>query len=199
METLGNMESVKCVVVGDGTVGKTSMLISYSTNTFPKKYTPTVFDNFSVSVMLDGCAVNLVLWDTAGQEDLDRLRPLSYPGTDVFLICFSVVGPASFEHVKSKWKPEISHHAPNVPFLLVGTKKDLCSDPSVVSQLVSKGLVPISEIQAETLKNEVGAQRYLECSALTQEGLRAVFDEAIRTATRPKVKDPKKKKNCILM
>ncbi len=68
--------------------------------------------------MVDGRTINLGLWDTAGQEDYDRLRPLSYPGTNVFLICFSVVNPASYENVKQKWFPEVNHHAGIVVVIL---------------------------------------------------------------------------------
>lgn len=59
--------------------------------------------------MVDGKPINLGLWDTAGQEDYDRLRPLSYPQTDVFLCAFSIISPASFENISAKWHPEITH------------------------------------------------------------------------------------------
>lgn len=78
------------------------------------------FDNYSAPMVVDGVQVSLGLWDTAGQEDYDRLRPLSYPQTDVFLICFSVASPSSFENVTSKWYPEIKHHCPDAPIILVG-------------------------------------------------------------------------------
>jgi len=191
------MQNIKCVVVGDGAVGKTCLLISYTTNAFPGEYIPTVFDNYSANVMVDGKPVNLGLWDTAGQEDYDRLRPLSYPQTDVFLICFSIISPHSFDNVKSKWFPEIQHHAPNVPIILVGTKSDLRGDQATLSQLRSKGLNVITPEQAEQRRVEIGAKKYLECSALTQEGLKNVFDEAIRAALeKPK---PKKKGACTIL
>jgi len=191
------MQNIKCVVVGDGAVGKTCLLISYTTNAFPGEYIPTVFDNYSANVMVDGKPVNLGLWDTAGQEDYDRLRPLSYPQTEVFLICFSIISPHSFDNVKSKWWPEIQHHAPGVPLILVGTKSDLRNDSSMAAQLASKGLRVVSVEEAQQRAREIGAVTYMECSALTQEGLKTVFDEAIRASMNHK--QPKQSGSCCII
>ena len=113
----------------------------------------------------------------AGQEDYDRLRPLSYPQTDVFLVCFSVTSPASFENVKEKWFPEVHHHCPGVPCLIVGTQVDLRDDPQVIEKLARQKQRPVAMEQGERLARELGAVKYVECSALTQKGLKNVFDE----------------------
>lgn len=119
----------------------------------------------------------LGLFDTAGQEDYDRLRPLSYPQTDVFLVCFSVTSPASFENVKEKWFPEVHHHCPGVPCLIVGTQVDLRDDQGHLDKLARQKQRPITTEQGERLARELGAVKYVECSALTQRGLKNVFDE----------------------
>uniref|UniRef100_A0A915PKY6 Uncharacterized protein n=1 Tax=Setaria digitata TaxID=48799 RepID=A0A915PKY6_9BILA len=207
---------IKCVVVGDGTVGKTCMLISYTTDSFPVEYVPTVlafilcselfcsvlctslmFDNFSAQMNVDGHAVNLGLWDTAGQEDYDRLRPLSYPQTDVFVLCFSIVAPVSFDNVLTKWIPEIRHNCPDAPILLIGTKLDLRDDPETLRQLNADGKQPVSKSQGQKVAKRIRAVKYLECSALTQQGLKAVFEEAVRAVIAPKPTG--KNKNCTVL
>ncbi|XP_063722503.1 cell division control protein 42 homolog [Symsagittifera roscoffensis] len=191
-----NMQTIKCVVVGDGAVGKTCLLISYTTNKFPSEYVPTVFDNYAVTVMIGGEPYTLGLFDTAGQEDYDRLRPLSYPQTDVFLVCFSVVNPSSFENVKEKWVPEIQHHCNKTPFLLVGTQNDLRDEPGSGKAKTK----PISQEQGEKLAKDLKAVKYVECSALTQKGLKNVFDEAILAALTPNPKKGgEKARKCLIV
>ena len=86
----------------------------------------------------------LSLHDTLGQEDYDRLRPLNFPKTDVFLICFCVGDPDYFENVKEKWVPEITHFCPKTPFLLVGTQIDLRQDPGVLRDLTKMHQKPLT-------------------------------------------------------
>jgi small GTP-binding protein len=75
------MHAIKCVVVGDGGVGKTSLLMSYTSNSFPVDYVPTIFDNYNAPIMIEEKVYNLGLWDTAGQEEYDKMRTVSYPHT----------------------------------------------------------------------------------------------------------------------
>lgn len=199
---------VKCVVVGDGAVGKTCMLISYTEGKFPKEYVPTVFDNYEATIIVEGKEVKFSLWDTAGQEGYARIRTLSYPKTDIFLLCFSVVNHPSFVNVKDRWYVEIQHHCPNVPIILVGTKTDLRNDESTLESLRKEGKSPITEEEANNMVKELGAIKYLECSALTRQGLKNVFDEALTSVVCGQNKNAGgkksgsgggKKKGCMLL
>ncbi|XP_067950706.1 cdc42 homolog [Watersipora subatra] len=192
------MQRIKCVVVGDGAVGKTSLLISYATNEFYDKYIPTLFDNYTVTVMIGEEPYTLELCDTAGQEDYDRLRPLAYPQTNVFLVCFSVVLPSSFENVKERWILELLHHCQQTPFLLVGTQCDLRNDNAVIAQLQTTFEKPVSFEHGNKLAKELRAVKFVECSALTQEGIKNVFDEAIRATLVPP-EPPKQKMGCAML
>lgn len=196
---------VKCVVVGDGAVGKTCMLISYTEGKFPKEYVPTVFDNYEATIIVEGKEVKFSLWDTAGQEGYARIRTLSYPKTDIFLLCFSVVNHPSFVNVKDRWYVEIKHHCPNVPIILVGTKADLRNDESTLETLRKDGKSPITDEEANNMVKELGALKYLECSALTRQGLKNVFDEALTSVVCQQSNKPggskkaKKKGACSLL
>jgi len=201
------MENIKAVVIGDGTVGKTCMLISYTTNIFDEEYIPTVFDTYSTQIMLDKKLISYQLWDTAGQEDFDRLRFLSYPGTDVFLICFSLISPTSLENIFHKWIPELNSHNPNTPFILVGTKQDLLNDPTLQDYLTDHRIRDVDRKKAQdTVNNVPQCKGYFECSALTQNGLRHTFESALLVAAKEKKKKgsyshPKRKfaRKCTLL
>merc|ERR1712080_475366 len=157
-------------------------LITFTTDKFPFEYVPPVFDNYLKKVNIDGFSYGLGLWDTGGGEDYPRLRPLSYPGTDIFLLCYSTMSHSSYSSIQPYWIPEITHHRPNTPFLLVGTQTDLRTDVMVVDKLAERNENPLSLELGESLAKEVGAVKYLECSALTKEGVKDVFEEAIVAA-----------------
>jgi len=123
---------IKIVMVGDSCVGKTLMCyIFMHDERLIDLILPTTFDNYSTDVRVDNETYYLDIFDTSGVEDMDRLRQLSYPQTDVFLVMFSVVSPSSFENVSEKWIPEVRHHCPNIPIILVGTETYLRNDETV--------------------------------------------------------------------
>lgn len=158
--------NMKIVVVGDGGCGKTCLLVSYVQQKFPEIYVPTVFENYVAHISTPtNKIIELALWDTAGQEEYDRLRPLSYPDVDVLLICFSLDNLTSLQNVKDNWFPEVSHFCPGIPIVLVGTKADL---PTTID--------PDLPIQLATEINAVG---YIQCSAKTMFNIKAVFNFAL--------------------
>jgi Ras-related C3 botulinum toxin substrate 1 len=164
------MENVKCVVVGDGGAGKTCLLVSYSQDKFFGEYTPTIIDNYQVNLIHDDKPIALNLWDTAGQEDYDRLRPLSYPQADVFIAVFSLANKASLHNIVRKWIPEVQRYAPGVPIVLCGTKLDLRDSSGVQTE------------QGKEVQEQVGAAAYIEASAMTQHNVKGVFKEALDVA-----------------
>ncbi|BAE57306.1 small GTPase superfamily [Aspergillus flavus] len=191
----------KLVIVGDGACGKTCLLIVFSKGTFPEVYVPTVFENYVADVEVDGKRVELALWDTAGQEDYDRLRPLSYPDSHVILICFAVDSPDSLDNVQEKWISEVLHFCQGLPIILVGCKKDLRNDPKTIEELTKTSQKPVTAeqpcFQGEEVRKKIGAYKYLECSARTNEGVREVFEAATRAALLTKTH--KKKKGCTIL
>ncbi|XP_018418103.1 PREDICTED: rho-related GTP-binding protein RhoU-like [Nanorana parkeri] len=176
--------NLKCVLLGDGAVGKTSLLVSYTTNGYPTRYIPTAFDDFSALVQVDNTPVKLQLCDTAGQDEFDKLRHFCYPKTDVVILCFSVVSPSSFQNISEKWISEIQCHCPNVPVVLVGTQCDLREDVKISIQLARYREKPIPQSSGKALAEKIGAVGYVECSALTQKNLKDVFDLAILSGLR---------------
>jgi len=189
----------KIVVVGDGGCGKTCLLIVYAHNRFPEAYIPTVFENYVTNRQFDGKIVEIALWDTAGQEEYDRLRPLSYPESHVILIVFSVDFPVSLGNVQDKWYPEVAHFCEGTPLILVATKTDLRRDDNTKRMLSAQGQRPVTSEQGAEVAREIGA-KYIECSAKTGSGVQEVFSLALRESMKNKWgKLPRPNKSCVVI
>lgn len=162
------------MIVGDGACGKTSLLYVFTLGEFPSEYHPTVFENYNTRCRVDGRSVELALWDTAGQEEYERLRPLSYSNANVILIGFAIDAKDSLDNASTKWIDEVTRYCPGVPVILVGLKKDLRdSESSAHCVQYEKGLL---------VAKQIGAKTYPECSALSGEGVDDIFEYAARTS-----------------
>ena len=132
-------------------------------------------------------------------EDIEMIRRMCYFMQDVFLVCFSTVIPESLENFSKKWIPKIRDYNPTekVPtLLLVGTQIDLRQDRATLDKLADKNLTP-SKVGAKVAR-ELGAAKYVECSALTKEGLQGV-ESIIDQAFYERLKlEEKKKKTCTI-
>ncbi|KAL7719384.1 Rho GTPase [Entamoeba marina] len=182
-------QQIKMVFVGDGAVGKTCMIHTIQRGEFPEYYWGMGFDCPQTEVVVDEKNYNITLWDTAGQDDYDRLRPLCYPQTDIFLILFDVSNKDSFQNVKSKWFEEIKVHHEGAPYFLVGSKIDLrfSKEDCVTLEMGIK------------LANEIDAAHYFEVSSLNNLHLNESIREAIRIWKSWKFKTVKHKKECIVV
>ncbi|CAI5757986.1 unnamed protein product [Candida verbasci] len=160
----------KLIIVGDGACGKTSLLYVFTLGEFPTEYHPTIFENYVTNCRIDGKSVQLALWDTAGQEVYERLRPLSYNNSHVILIALSIDAPDSLDNARTKWVEEVKQHCPKVPYLLCGLKKDLRKNSNKYVQYD----------QGKLVAQEIGGKNYLESSALTGEGVDDIFECATR-------------------
>jgi len=182
---------VKIVVVGDGSVGKTCLLYSYSGQPFDAKHVPTIIDDYTTDITFAQKKVLLTLWDTAGQEEFDRIRVLSYPHTDLFLLCFSVVDDVSLQNIRDHWLTEIKHYSPKTPYILVGNKIDLRGKGKSGANRKEVSYEYGVETKATTL-----ALAYFECSALSNTGVKAIFDFAVKHLVTAKIKPPRQ--HCVL-
>ncbi|KAF8316388.1 rho small monomeric GTPase [Clavulina sp. PMI_390] len=174
----------KLVIVGDGACGKTSLLCVFAMGEFPKEYEPTIFENYVAEIRLDGKPVQLALWDTAGQEEYERLRPLSYSKAHVILIAFAIDVPDSLENVTTKWIEEVrSICGPHVPVILVGCKADLRPPPNQQRRDIPEDQLPyITTNRGRAVASAIGARTYKECSSMRNEGVDDVFEAATRAS-----------------
>lgn len=189
------MKHIKLVSIGDCDEHTEKQLILFSyrdRQAFkPDDYIPTTFDNSDKYLTFEGQTINLQLWSTFNQENYKKLRPLTYPQTDIFLICFSLVHPNTLENVENMWLPEIKEYCPGVPFILVGTKLDYRDEfDQHEDEYKSRGWQPVSYEQGLAMKNKLGASDYIECSTLTLKNIDEVFEAAIRAVLHPRIVKP---------
>lgn len=163
------MRHIKCVLVGDSSSGKSEMINAYLQQKYPTSYRPQKYDNYALVVQLNGEDYSLDVFDTPDFDDC--LRVLSYPNTDVFLVCFNVADSVSRESVRTEWLAEIvgyfeAETKPTPPCLLVGTQIDLLSEWT-------------SE-NGRMMAREIGAVKYIGCSAKTRvRSFRLIYDSTI--------------------
>ena len=195
---------IKLTIVGDGSTGKTCLLMVFKDEHFPSDYVPTVFENYVKYLTYDTKPIELVLWDTAGQEDYDSIRPLSYPDTDVILLCYSIDLRESFDNILTKWHDELKYYCPKVPVILVGLKKDLRNEAKLdvrhsdIQNANEQSFVSFEE--GKKVSEQVGAAAFLECSSLKRDGVDEVFESAIKATLkcRKKMKYRLRKYVCFI-
>ncbi|TPX07754.1 uncharacterized protein E0L32_010546 [Thyridium curvatum] len=216
----------KLVLLGDGACGKTSLLNVFTRGYFPTVYEPTVFENYVHDIFVDNVHIELSLWDTAGQEEFDRLRSLSYEetnergantptattdDTDLIMLCYSVDSRDSLENVESKWVGEIADNCPGVKLVLVALKCDLResgdedeADNAAASAADGSNPQPqrekkpmITYDSGLEVARRINALRYLECSAMRNRGVNEAFTEAARVAL--SVKKDREGDKCVVM
>jgi Rho family protein len=200
MPLCGETKSVqrKLVLLGDGACGKTSLLNVFTRGYFPTVYEPTVFENYVHDIFIDNTHVELSLWDTAGQEEFDRLRSLSYDDTHAIMLCFSVDSPDSLENVETKWVGEIAENCPGVKLVLVALKCDLRKREDAEEDEAQPEKHMINYDEGLKVAERIKALRYLECSAMKNRGVNEAFTEAARVAL--SVKSSKDKSGgCVIL
>ncbi|KAF2838982.1 hypothetical protein M501DRAFT_751692 [Patellaria atrata CBS 101060] len=189
----------KLVLLGDGACGKTSLLNVFTRGYFPTVYEPTVFENYVHDIFIDNVHVELSLWDTAGQEEFDRLRSLSYDDTHAIMLCFSVDSPISLENVETKWVGEIAENCPGVKLVLVALKCDL-REKGDEDEDAGQGEKPmINYDDGLRVAEKIKALRYLECSAMKNRGVNEAFTEAARVALSVKGGKKESGHSCTVM
>ncbi|EJW04046.1 small GTP-binding protein domain [Edhazardia aedis USNM 41457] len=165
----------KIIVVGDGGCGKTCMLEVFRNNKFPDSYVSTVIDNYIKDIVVNESVVSITIWDTAGQEEYDGVRPLAYQDTDLVFLCFTIEKKDSLENIASKWVPEVRNYSPKSVCFLVGMKADIREENNE-KNLDTSQMVTYSD--GIRFKEKIGALAYVETSAKRNKNINELFEEA---------------------
>ncbi|KAN0036179.1 hypothetical protein ACTA71_005483 [Dictyostelium dimigraforme] len=177
-------KEVKIMTIGDRSIGKTTLLMTYYTNEFNTR----VFSSFDseylnpLTVMINDDAIEISIWENDGY-DSDGVYNESPPfinhqlsTINVFLLLFSISDRSSFNSCQTKWDLEIKQMYPNVPIVLCGIKTDLREEENLIYKNSVDRSHFITYEEGITMANEIGAVGYYECSSLKKKGLSEVFD-----------------------
>ena len=174
-------KTYKLVIIGDQSVGKTCLIYTYANGEFPSDFVPAIHSRYRKK----GQQSDAYIVDSFGQIPADTERWDTYEKANLYLLCFSVVDPVSFNNLTTGWTDLVRQKEKHPNFLLVGLKTDLRGDNTVINGLQSQGLRPIMPEEGKLRANEVEACGYVECSALSGNGVKEVFDQAVKYAESP--------------
>lgn len=167
---------IKIALIGDGSVGKTSICFRLVNDKFDPTYIPTIFETSPFHMTLQGREYSLLITDTAGQENYGALRKSTVYGLgiDVFILCYAIDDEDSFRNIKEKWIPELKENGNGKPVILVGTKTDLRRTGNTENMM--------SNIDGMDLKHEIGAWQFFECTSkdpFEKRSVKIIFEAAI--------------------
>ena len=163
---------LKSVIIGDGGVGKTSLIIRHVDNKFDETYRPTLgFDISLKTVTVEGLDIDaeLLVWDIGGQAIFKEIRESYLEGSHCCLLVFDLTRKETFDNIKN-WLIELQRYAGDIPFILAGNKSDLDEVRKVTKE----------EIHEKA--KIIGALDYYETSAKTGEQVEKVFSKLSRAA-----------------
>lgn len=197
------LDGIKTVLVGDGATGKTCLCRTFAHGYPCMEYIPTVFDNYTIKLNLPEEPVTLNIFDTAGQEDYDRLRPLSYPETDVMIVNFSIANENTLYNVVEKWYPEVEHHIREVQIVLAGLQSDARDSKKAREELQARSRKPVSYTRGVEIAKEIGASAYVECSSLNNQGVVQLFqvvaELGLKALTQCQRQSRPRSRHCLVM
>ncbi|CAF1116042.1 unnamed protein product [Adineta steineri] len=186
-------ERRKLVIVGDAMCGKTCLLFTFKDDQFVSTSGITMLNKYQKNVQIDEKIIDFTFYDITGIEHYENFRALSYPDTNIILICFSVDNPVSVTSITDRWIQEVRYFCNQCPVILVACKKDLRTDPHVIARLKQEGEKPVTTDIGGQLAIQIKADAYMECSAKTREGIQDLFVHAARLSLKKR-----SRRECIL-
>lgn len=185
-------KTINCCLVGDSGVGKTCLVESYTSGSFPRSYIPTILDVYSALVNVGDDSITLRIFDLSGLKENVNYRKEIMKNCDVVILCYAMTSVQSLQSIENYWISEIEEIQSPIQVVLAGTQSDLLN-------FKKHEFEPI-EFKAKELGKKLGIESCLECSSLTQNGVKNVFDQAIiECFKKSNESETLSKKKCVVM